>query len=75
MSIGLRKLITKYELIMAKDKGVIKVSFSNQVTKTVRYAADAYSPKEPPCKYGLNTTQDKAVIKVSLWLPLATKLP
>ena len=47
---GLRRLLTKYELNITKDKRVIKVSFCNQVTKALRYVANAYSPKEPPYK-------------------------
>ena len=43
-------LLTKYELNITQDKEVIKVSFCNQVTKAMRYVADAYSPKEPPYK-------------------------
>ena len=48
MPIGLRKLLTKYELNITKDNGVIKVSFCNQATKAMRYVAGAYSPKESP---------------------------
>ena len=50
MPLGLRMLLTKYELNITQDKEVIKVSFCNQVTKAMRYVADAYSPKEPPYK-------------------------
>ena len=32
------------------NKGVIKVSFCNQVPKAMRYVSDAYSPKEPQYK-------------------------
>ena len=32
MPIGLRKLLTKYELNITQDKGVIKVSFFNQIS-------------------------------------------
>ena len=48
MPIGLRKHLTKYEFNITKGKGIIKVSFCNQVTKAMRYVVDAYSPKEPP---------------------------
>ena len=50
MPMGLRKLLTKYELNITQDKGVIKVLFSNKVAKAMRYVADAYSPKESPYK-------------------------
>ena len=50
MPVGLRKLLTRNELSITKDKGVIKVSFCNQATKAMRYVADAYSPKEYPYK-------------------------
>ena len=48
MAIGSRKLLTKYELRITSDE--TKESFCNQVTKAMRYVADAYSPKESPYK-------------------------
>ena len=41
----------------------------NLVTIAMRYVADAYCPKNLHTKYGLNATEDKGVIDVSLWLP------
>ena len=48
--IDLSRLLTKYELNMTQNKRVMKVSFCNQVTKAMRYVADACSPKENPYK-------------------------
>ena len=53
MPIASRKLLTKYELNMTSDKGVLRFHFGrhgNQGTIAMRYVADAYCLKEAPCQ-------------------------
>ena len=42
---------------------------SNLVTIATRYVADAYHPKKVYTKYELNSSKDKRVIYIKLWLP------
>ena len=41
----------------------------NLVTIAMRYVDDAYHTKTLHTKYDLNSTQDKRIIYITLWLP------
>ena len=70
MHITQRNLCSNYKLNMTKELMRFHCGcHGNKVTIGMRYEAEPIVPLNLPTKHGLNMTQDKRVIDVSLWLP------